>query len=235
MSIARNRSESYRSLARQAVQNWTAAADDLRFKERRVPPLLVIGAFTVIMAAISVFFIFKARSTPSPTAITKASEAIRSNPTVKTINAKAEADPSNWATLEPAYRSFRIQVGNDNSLQTDRHAVELYGINILPRSRICTYASGERWACGQRTYIALLNILGASTVDCRPPKKSQPHILICHLGGRDIAELMLREGWATLANGVTDKNYIAAAATASRSKSGMWSVQATRSMNAAAN
>lgn len=235
MSIASRPSLLHHTIARRAIRSWNAAVHDFRFTLRRVPPLLSIVVLAAVLVATSAFLLFKASITPPATEI-KASKATNSNLAEKTTNVKAEPDlPPNWTVLEPAYKSFKIQVGNDNSLQTDKHAVELYGIKILPRSQICTYQSRERWACGQRTYIALLNILGAATVDCRPKQKNQPHIVVCHLGGKDIAELMLREGWATPANGVTDQNYIAAAATASSTKSGMWSLRASRSMNVPVN
>lgn len=236
MSIASRPSLLHRTtLGRHAIRSWTAALHDVRFILRRVPPLLTIVVLASIFVATSAFLLFKASITPPATANIKATKTTSPDLVEETINVKPELGLPTWINLEPAYKSFKIQVGNDNTLRTEQHAVELYGINILPRSQICTYRSGERWACGQRTYIALLNILGTATVDCRPKQKNQPHIVVCHLGGRDIAELMLREGWATLAIGVTDHNYIAAAATASGSKSGMWSLRASRSMNAPTN
>lgn len=198
----------------------------------RAPPLLVMGALAVVVIGASAFWFFKMRSTSPPAAATDTSKMAKTAPPAETNNAGTGLDvTSDWTKLEPAYKSYKIQVGNDSSLQTDQKAIELYGINILPRSQICTYRSGERWACGQRAYIALLNVLGAATVDCRPYQANQPRIVVCHLGGRDIAELMLRDGWATLANGVTNQNYMGAAAAAFTIKSGMWSLQASRSAN----
>lgn len=230
MSIARRRPVSHLTdLARHTMRRWIVAAHDFSSTLRRMPPLLVIGALALIVAGTSTFLLFKARSTLSPTGAIETNKTTTAAPAAENINAIAGPEVApNWTRLEPAYKSFKIQVGNDNTLQTDQHAIELYGVNILPRNQICTYSSGERWACGQRTYIALLNILGAATVDCRPQQENQPRIVVCHLGGRDIAELMLREGWATVANGVTEKHYMDAATAALTNKNGMWSLQASK-------
>lgn len=143
-------------------------------------------------------------------------------------NAKVTEAPqfnADWARLEPAYRSYAVQINNDGTLQSEKQPLELYGVKVLPRNRICTYSSGERWACGQRAYIALLNILGSTSVDCRPKDADQPRVVICKLAGTDISELMLRDGWAVPADGVTAPRYLAAATAASRNKMGMWSLQ----------
>ncbi|MDI1346471.1 MAG: hypothetical protein PSV22_20615 [Pseudolabrys sp.] len=190
---------------------------------KRAPLLLIVGTVAVILVAVSVYLFFNAGSA-SP-GINGRSKPAKAAPAAEAVNANAGPDVTvSWSGLEPAYKSYKIQVDNDNSLQTDQQAVELYGISILTRSQICSYQGGERWACGQRAYIALLNILGAAPVDCRPQQIDQPRIVVCRLGGSDIAELMLREGWGTLAGGVTEQRYRDAAAAASTNKAGMWSL-----------
>jgi endonuclease YncB( thermonuclease family) len=182
-------------------------------------PLRLTIALAVLVAAGSTYLSFKGGKPSSPQSA--------SPPQIAAAEITSSAAPglAYWSTLEPAYRSNKIRIGNDNSLQNDQQAVELYGVTILPRCQICNYRSGERWACGQRAYIALLNILGGTTVDCRHHEINQPRIVVCRLGGSDIAELMLREGWATLNNGVTERRYTEAAAWAFTNKSGMWTQQ----------
>ncbi len=183
-------------------------------------PLRLTIALAVLAAAGSTYLFFKGGKPSSP--------QIASAPQIAApaeITSSAARDLAYWSTLEPAYRSYKVQVGNDNSLQNDQQSVELYGVTILPRGQICNYRSGERWACGQRAYIALLNILGGTTVDCRPHEINQPRIVVCRLGGSDIAELMLREGWATINTGVAERRYTEAAAWAFANKSGMWTQQ----------
>lgn len=146
-------------------------------------------------------------------------------PTGTTDRPGAAGDPDGWTALDPAFRNYQVEINNDGSLRSGKQAIELYGVKMLPRSRICSYQSGERWACGQRAYIALLNVMGATTIDCRPKDPGQASIVICRLAGTDLAELMLREGWGTLAGGVTEKRYIDAAAAAFANKTGMWTLR----------
>jgi len=231
MGIIRRRSVSQRDVFHNALQ--TAPPDRyarlIQRTLKRAPLLLVVGTVAVILVAVSAYLFFKVGDASPPASFNDRSKAANATPAAEAVNANAGPDVTvNWTRLEPAYKSYKIQVGNDNSLQTDQQAIELYGVSILPRSKICTYRSGERWACGQRAYIALLNILGATTVDCRPQQINQPRIIVCRLGGSDIAELMLREGWGSLANGVTEQRYMDAAAAALANKAGMWSLQPSK-------
>lgn len=228
MSIVRRRSVSQHDAFEDALQiaplNDYAKSPVLALK--RTPLPLVVGTAAVILVIVSTYLFFKAGSAPPPAAINDRSKAPES--ALASESGHANGGPVvtvNWNDLEPAYKSYKIQVGNDNSLQANQQTIELYGISILPRNQICSYRSGERWACGQRAYIALLNVLGAGTEDCRPQKTDQPRIVICRIAGSDIAELMLREGWGSLPHGVTEQRYIDAAAAASTTKAGMWSLQ----------
>lgn len=132
-----------------------------------------------------------------------------------------------WVNLDPAYRAYKVTIGDDSSLKLDDRPARLYGLDVIPRSKTCTYANGERWACGQRAYIALIDTMGSTTVDCRetntgaPINADAPQSFICRLG-TDLAELMLRQGWGTMQTGVIEKNYAAAAATARARQAGMW-------------
>lgn len=189
------------------------------FSQRR-SRILIFTVAGLILAIAAVALLLKSRDTSSAR-LDDAQQPASALP----VEAPPRTDTEMaqiWDRLEPAYKSYKIQVGNDNTLQTANNAVELYGAQIIPRTQVCRYLSGERWACGQRAYVALLNIFGGGTVDCRPQQINQPHIVICQLGGKDIAELMVREGWANVANGVTSQNFVDAAAAASSSKAGMY-------------
>lgn len=146
---------------------------------------------------------------------------VQSNKTTDPI----DADPhyfEKWTALEPAYQNYETKIASDGGLQSDGHTLHLYGISMPNRSQVCTYRNGERWACGQRAYIALLNLVGSTTLACRAKDTGQPDLLICRLAGIDIAEWMLRSGWAYLGDGVRDKLYVNAAATGSKLKVGIW-------------
>lgn len=195
----------------------------------RAPTFLIMGALTTVIVFAVVYLIYHSDGPASGSAPAARPADPRYTETVDTptnsigqIAAAGEA--GTWSALDPAFRNYKIQINNDGSLQADKQAVELYGVKMLPRSRICSYRTGERWACGQRAYIALRNVIGATTIDCRPKDPAQADVLICRLASTDISELMLHEGWATLTSGVTERKYIDAAAAAFVNKSGMWSL-----------
>lgn len=133
-----------------------------------------------------------------------------------------------WSKLDPAYRAYKATIEDDNSLKLNNRPARLYGFQVIPRSKICTYANGERWACGQRAYVAMLNAMGSTTIDCREKDKGAPidvdtpRNFICHLPGTDLAELMLRQGWGTVQDGLVDPRYVEAAAIARARQAGMW-------------
>jgi endonuclease YncB( thermonuclease family) len=127
-----------------------------------------------------------------------------------------------WTSLEEAYQPYAVRVAPDGALRTADRTIRLYGVTMPSRSQVCTYRNGERWACGQRAYIALLNFVGSTTIACRAKDTEQPDLLACRLAGIDIGEWMLRNGWAYLADGIKDRDYVAAAQAGAKSKLGVW-------------
>lgn len=136
-------------------------------------------------------------------------------------------DVTNWTRLDPAYRAHKVAIGDDSSLMLNNEPARLYGFDVIPRSKTCAYTNGDRWACGQRAYVALINAMGATTIDCRETHRQAltsadgRRSFICHLG-TDLAELMLSQGWGTVQEGVIDPRYLAAAETARIRRAGMW-------------
>jgi len=129
-----------------------------------------------------------------------------------------------WTKLEDVYKNYKFDLTNEGNLRANNQTYRLYGISMPTRSQVCTYQNGERWACGQRAYIALLNFIGSTTIDCRAKDITRPDILMCRLAGIDISEWMLRNGWAYLAKEVTDKRYVTAASDGISNKLGMYSL-----------
>lgn len=136
-------------------------------------------------------------------------------------------DVTNWSRLDPAYRAYKVTIGDDSGLTLNNEPARLYGFDVIPRSKTCAYANGDRWACGQRAYIALISAMASTTIDCRETDREAPidadgrQTFICHLG-TDLAELMLRQGWGTVQKGVGEPRYVAAAETARMRQAGMW-------------
>lgn len=206
---------------------WLRRLQKLKL-DRKLATLLVL----LCAVPITMFVLVKAASVYfAPTSATP--------PPLKTAPAAsppvAAAAPTDnlttWTTLEPAYRAYKVAISEDSSLKLNGRPAQLYGFRVIPRTTICTYANGDRWACGQRAYIALLNLVGSTTIDCLEKNKGvpididTPRSFECRLPGTDIAELMLTEGWGTTEPGVTEPRYQNAAARARLMKAGMWQTQ----------
>lgn len=129
---------------------------------------------------------------------------------------------------------YRVKVALDGTLQTDKRTFHLYAADIPGRQHTCTYRDGRRWACGLRSYVALVNLIGSAPIECRPKDTFKPDVVICHRDNVDLSEWMLRNGWARLQDGVTDERYVEAATAASIAKIGMWLEKPQAQQNATA-
>src|SRR5262245_55874794 len=61
----------------------------------------------------------------------------------------------------------RARIDISGSILADGHNLNLYGAVLVRRDKICTTAEGARWACGQRAFIALRNLLEGRSITCR--------------------------------------------------------------------
>jgi endonuclease YncB( thermonuclease family) len=89
-------------------------------------------------------------------------------------------------------------------------------------------ARGDRWACGQRAYLKLRNLIERRSIACqikdvdKPGGTDAPRLAVCKVDRADVAISLLQDGLAELADGVIDKSYIAAASLAKNKKIGLW-------------
>lgn len=127
--------------------------------------------------------------------------------------AGAEADP----------QPVRLADGDSFSLGRERY--RLYGIDAPELHQDCTDAKGQTWPCGTRARSELRRIIGTHPVECRTRTTDRfgRNIAVCHAGGRDLAEEMVRAGFATATErrGFTNP-YQAAEAEARSDKRGIW-------------
>ena len=93
---------------------------------------------------------------------------------------------------------------------------------LIRRDRICTSAEGARWTCGQRAYMALRALLAGRPITCSFKQISVPPKAVCSMDGQDIAQFLLREGWAELPIDVTDQAYVEASELAHSRGLGIW-------------
>jgi endonuclease YncB( thermonuclease family) len=116
----------------------------------------------------------------------------------------------------------RFERDMSGSILADGHNLNLYGVVLVRRDKICTAPEGARWACGQRAFIALRSLLEGKSITCRFKHVTVPPKAICWVGDSDVTHLLLSQGWAELANEVTEANYVEALASAQSKKAGIW-------------
>jgi endonuclease YncB( thermonuclease family) len=119
-------------------------------------------------------------------------------------------------------RFERAHVDVSGTIRADGHNLELYGVALIRRNRICTSPEGTRWACGQRAFMALRNLLDRQSITCSFKHTTVPPKAVCSVEDNDVAHFLLSQGWAELAHGVTDDKYVEALAVAQSNKAGIW-------------
>jgi endonuclease YncB( thermonuclease family) len=115
----------------------------------------------------------------------------------------------------------RAQVEAGGTIRADGHTLDLYGLELVRRNRICA-SEGARWACGQRAFMAMRGLLEGQSISCSFIAAAGSPKAVCRVGDTDVTQWLLSQGWAELVEGITDESYIEAAASARRSKAGIW-------------
>lgn len=118
-----------------------------------------------------------------------------------------------------------VRLADGDSFSLGRERYRLYGIDAPELHQECTDARGQPWPCGIRARSELRRIIGTNPVECRTQSIDRygRHIAVCHVAGRDLAEEMVRSGFATVIDrrGVPNP-YEAAQAEARAAKRGIW-------------
>ena len=117
------------------------------------------------------------------------------------------------------FKRARVEAGG--TIRADGHNIDLYGMQLVRRNRICA-PEGARWACGQRAFIAMRGLLEGQSISCSFIAAAGSPKAVCWVGDTDVTQWLLSQGWAELAEGVTDETYAEAAASAQRRKAGIW-------------
>jgi endonuclease YncB( thermonuclease family) len=125
--------------------------------------------------------------------------------------------PDNLHTFDSAR-----PISADGLIQADLVPLRLYGIILPGRDRVCHTPDGGTWACGLRAYVTLYNLVTKGRIACEFRGTAVPAMAVCSIDGADIAEQLLKQGWAELAKGVTVKAYLQAVLSAKARKVGMW-------------
>jgi endonuclease YncB( thermonuclease family) len=119
-----------------------------------------------------------------------------------------------------SFKRARVDAGG--TIRADGHNLDLYGMVLIRRDRICASPEGARWACGQRAFMAMRQLVEGQPISCSFMAAAGAPKAVCWVGDNDVTQWLLSQGWAELAEGVTDESYIEAAAFARRKKAGIW-------------
>ena len=141
-------------------------------------------------------------------------------PSRKAIHTKRLRVPADLFARDAVFFK-RAQVEAGGTIRADGHNLDLYGMELVRRNRICA-PEGARWACGQRAFIAMRGLLEGKSINCSFIDAAGSPKAACRVGDTDVTQWLLSEGWAELAEGVTDESYVEAAASARRRKAGIW-------------
>ena len=141
-------------------------------------------------------------------------------PSRKVIRTKRMRVPADLFERDAVFFK-RALVEAGGTIRADGHNLDLYGIQLVRRNRICA-PEGARWACGQRAFIAMRGLLEGQSISCSFIAAAGSPKAVCRVGDTDVTQWLLSQGWAELAEGVTDETYAEAAASARRRKAGIW-------------
>jgi endonuclease YncB( thermonuclease family) len=174
--------------------------------ERRTCALALAAALGTVPAA--------------PAAAQEQGRPAADTPSRKVIRTKRLRLPTDLFERDAVFfKRARVEAGG--TIRADGHSLDLYGMEPVRRNRICA-PEGVRWACGQRAFIAMRGLLEGQSISCSFIAATGPPKAVCWVGDTDVTQWLLSQGWAELAEGVTDESYIEAAASARRRKAGIW-------------
>jgi endonuclease YncB( thermonuclease family) len=118
-----------------------------------------------------------------------------------------------------------VRLADGDSFSLGRERYRLHGIDAPELHQDCTDARGQSWPCGTRARTELRRIIGTHPVKCETLSTDRygRNIAVCHVAGRDLAEEMVRSGFATITERRGSHSpYAEAQAEARAGKRGIW-------------
>lgn len=131
--------------------------------------------------------------------------------------------------LSPAFAQESV-TGRAVVLDTDRIVIDgnqffLFGIDAFEEAQTC-FLNGQPWACGAVAYRELEILVDEGPVTCTPRRDQNPRRMrfpwaTCTVGDTDIAEAMVRAGFAFVVADQSEE-YLSAQAEAEAAEVGGW-------------
>ena len=92
-----------------------------------------------------------------------------------------------------------VNLADGDSFRIGEHCYRLYGIDAPELHQDCKDVDGKAWPCGTRARTELRRIIATHPLECRSVETDRFGRIVatCRAGSRDIAEEMVRAGYAT--------------------------------------
>jgi endonuclease YncB( thermonuclease family) len=118
----------------------------------------------------------------------------------------------------------RAKVIDGDSLEIAGERIRLFGIDAPESRQECRDAGGRPYPCGREAARALAAASTGRTVECMPVAhdRYERDVAVCTADGRDLSELMVREGHAIELPQHSRGRYTAAERQARTEKRGLW-------------
>ncbi len=104
------------------------------------------------------------------------------------------------AMLPDPVRAEPVQLSDGDSFRLGDMRYRLHGIDAPELHQDCKDANGKSWPCGIRARSELRRLIGTHPVECKAVTVDRfgRVVATCQAGGKDLAEEMVRSGYATI-------------------------------------
>lgn len=128
-----------------------------------------------------------------------------------------------WPLAATAEINGPAKVIDGNTLVVAGQKLRLWGSDAPDLAQNCSHADGRRYSCGNIARTALMDLVLAATLRCRPrgPAATVPISVSCTVQGADVAANMVHTGWA-VANRAEMPGYATIEKKSRAAGRGMW-------------
>jgi endonuclease YncB( thermonuclease family) len=100
--------------------------------------------------------------------------------------------------VTPVKLHYRVKVRDGGTLQAGGVVIRLAEIEAREADGRCTDKNGKDWACGSAARVALAKFIRYRAISCGLPDDGEQtdYVARCSVGGVDLSEWMVRQGWA---------------------------------------
>ena len=129
------------------------------------------------------------------------------------------------ALMTASANAASISVADGDSFRMNGERYRLQDIDAPELHQMCTDGAGRSWPCGRQARNELRKLLNQNALNCQRISRDRfgRFVAVCNVGGRDVGETMVRNGWATAYKGRGfSSRYLSAENEARTAKRGLW-------------